>query len=128
VEKTRNTGRSGFTLLEFPGTASAAGKKAEHRQKAQGTYFARWEGFVERWSKHRLQDLQSTIELAARPWCAVDPRELAEMQRKWMAGIVDRCVLDTLAFAENAFSLPLGGVAPSASPRPLAKRHESEVT
>jgi hypothetical protein len=142
VEMTRDTGRPRFSVLEFPGAAFAAGGGTEHWRNAQGTYLARWEGFAERWSKHRLQDLQSTIDLAVRPWCALDPSELAQMQRKWMAGIVDRYVLDMLAFAKNAFSLPLGDIAPSTSARVTAvkpaidgpaarhraKRHEGEVT
>jgi hypothetical protein len=142
MEKIRGTDRSWFPIVEFPGAAFAAGKEAESWRKAQGPYLVAWNDFAERWSKHRLQDLQSTIELAVRPWGSLDPKELAEMQQKWMAGIVDRYMLDALAFAENAISLPLGDIVPPASARasavkPVAgdpataqhraKRHESEV-
>jgi hypothetical protein len=138
VEKTKETGRSRFVAIGSQ-AAFATGSDTERWRGAQGAYLARWKGFAERWSKHRLQDLQSTIELAVRPCSSLDPRELAEMQQKWMAGIIDRYILDTIAFLENATSLPLGGVvAPPSAPSRLAldvaaasrdrvKRHEHEV-
>jgi hypothetical protein len=99
-----------------------AGREPENWRTAQGAYVAKWQGFADDWSKHRIQDMQSTLELAVRPWSSLDPKELAALQQKWLAGIVDRCVLDTIAFAENAASLPFAGIAPPASPagRPAA--------
>jgi hypothetical protein len=104
MDKGWDAGRPLFPMIELTGTPVAAA----------------WSGFAERWSRHRLQDVQSTIELAVRPWGTLDPRELAEMQQKWMAGIVDRYMLDALAFAENAMSLPLGDVVPPAAARASA--------
>lgn len=94
MDKAWDAGRPLFPMIELTGTPVAAA----------------WNDFAERWSRHRLQDVQSTIELVVRPWGTLDPRELAEMQQKWMAGIVDRYMVDALAFAENVMSLPLGDV------------------
>jgi len=104
MDKGWDAGRPLFPMIELTGTPVAAA----------------WSDFAERWSRHRLQDVRSTIELAVRPWGTLDPRELAEMQQKWMAGIVDRYMLDALAFAENAMSLPLGDVVPPAAARASA--------
>jgi len=108
--------------LECGQRSNAGGRAMEPRREteswrtAQGAYLAKWQGFADAWSKHRMQDMQSTLELASRPWCSLDPKELAALQQKWLAGIIDRCMLDTLAFAENAASLPVAGIVPPAPP------------
>lgn len=106
----RDTGRSWFPSTESP--AFVGGRGGGSWPEALEVYFGRWKGFAELWSKHRAQDLHSTIELALRPLASLDPKELADMQQKWMAGIVDRYMLDTVALAKNSVSLPFGAVLP----------------
>ncbi len=132
MTRTQDASGFGFSSAGFPAAAFAFGKQAEDWCTAQKACFANWQGFAERWSKHRMQDIESTVALAVRPWTSLDPRELAEMQQKWVAGIVDRCTLDIAAFTENVARSSRRGAAPRsevtahASPRHRAK-HQSKT-
>ena len=111
MTKTQDARPLGSSPISFPTVVPAFGKQAEDWCTAQKAYFANWQGFAERWSKHRMQDIEPTVALAVRPWSSLDPRELAEMQQKWVAGIVDRCTLDIVAFSENLAKVSRGAMA-----------------
>jgi predicted outer membrane repeat protein len=109
MTRTHATHALKFPAVGFPRAGFPFDKQAEDWCAAQNACFANWRGFAERWSKHRMQDIESTIALAVRPWSSLDPRELAGMQQKWVAGIVDRYALDVIAFSENLAKVSKGG-------------------
>ncbi len=119
MSRTEEGTESAFSSLGIPGLSAANSAGWWH---AQQSIMSSWQNYAHSWSQHRLEDFRSTMDFAQAPLNARDPEQIAETQKKWLAGVLERFASDMLDYAECASSASQCGMAVLAPKEPLSAR------